>query len=87
MAGGWSDGSRTEFLPSFNFRRYFIERMADQIDNKATQVPADVQGEISSYGGEIASEVWEALESVRPFLTKSSNPHFSISMTGTGGVI
>jgi len=49
--------------------------------------PPDLQETISSeFGDEVPSEVWEALEAVRPFLNHPPTPQFQISMTGTGCV-
>jgi len=50
-------------------------------------VAGDAQDEILSSGTDIPSEVWEALESVKPFLMHPTTPSFTISMTGTSGAL
>lgn len=46
----------------------------------------DVQQVIAGFGESVPSEVWEALEAVKPFLDQRQMPQFTTSMTGTIGV-
>jgi len=53
----------------------------------AERPQTDLQETIrSEFDDQVPSEVWEALEAVRPFLNHPPTPQFQISMIGTGCV-
>jgi hypothetical protein len=58
------------------------------MESATAERPPDLQETIrSEFGDAVPSEVWEALEAVRPFLNHPPTPQFQISMTGTGCVL
>jgi hypothetical protein len=62
---------------------YMLDQETIAVDKSAL----DVQDEIRAHAGDIPNEVWEALESVKPFLMHPTAPSFAISMIGTSGVV
>jgi len=47
----------------------------------------DVQAEIIAASAEIPQDIWKAIEAVRPFLPRQTEPVFMTSYTGTSGVL
>jgi hypothetical protein len=63
------------------------KRNLEFMEPATAERPPDLQETIRlEFGNDVPSEVWEALEAVRPFLNHPPTPQFQISMIGTGCV-
>jgi hypothetical protein len=47
----------------------------------------DVQAEIIAASAEVPQDIWKAIEAVKPFLPRQTEPVFMTSYTGTSGVL
>jgi len=63
-------------------------RSLEFMEPATAERPPDLQETIhSEFGDQVPSEVWEALEAVKPFIeAQYKPPQVKISLTGTGSV-
>jgi hypothetical protein len=61
--------------------------MKTETMNPNGQAANDVQAEIIAASTEVPEDIWKAIEAVRPFLPRQTEPVFMTSYTGTSGVL